>query len=68
MLVNLDLTKIQKAYYRGILEQNKNNLINSLNSASINNISQCLRQTCNHPYMLSSETEDELTESCTTDE
>lgn len=68
MLVTLELTKVQKAFYRGILQKNKNQLISSLNTTAINNISLCLRHCCNHPYLLSPEVEDDITSNCETDE
>ena len=43
MVVDLELTKVQKTYYRGILEQNKRKFVNGLRNANLNNISMCLR-------------------------
>ncbi len=43
MVVDLDLTTIQKTYYKGIMEQNKTKFVNGLKSVNLNNVAICLR-------------------------
>ena len=68
MVVSLELTAIQRAYYRGIIEKNKNQLLSSLNTVAMNSIAQCFRRCSNHVYLLSPDIEDQLTSKCQTDE
>lgn len=58
MVVSLELTAIQRAYYRGIIEKNKNQLLSSLNTVAMNSIAQCFRRCSNHVYLLSADIED----------
>ncbi len=64
VIVEVELTRIQKKYYKAIYEHNLGVLQgNKKGSAviSLRNISMQLRKCCNHPYLLSS-VEDEVLE------
>lgn len=54
-IVEVELTNIQKKYYRGILEQNFSFLMKGTTSANIPNLMNTmmeLRKCCIHPYLL----------------
>ena len=52
-VIDVELTAMQKAYYKIVFERNRNILIKGINAANIpvlNNIEIQLRKVCNHPY------------------
>jgi len=54
-IIEVELTNIQKKYYRAILEKNFSYLCKGANSAnvpSLLNTMMELRKCCNHPYLL----------------
>lgn len=55
-LVHVELTRLQKAYYRAVLERNRAFLLRGASSApaaSLMNIEMELRKCCDHPFLLS---------------
>ena len=48
----MELTAIQKKYYRAILEKNLKYLCKGTNMPTLNNISMELRKCCNHPFLI----------------
>jgi chromodomain-helicase-DNA-binding protein 7 len=56
-IIDVEMSANQKTYYRGILEKNKTAMLKSLTAANFNSISTQLRKCCNHPYLISAETE-----------
>lgn len=67
IIVDVEMTTIQKAYYRAIFERNKAMLVrgtkNQSFTTSLNNIEIQLRKVCNHPFLIK-EFEEELTREC----
>ena len=59
-IVDVEMSGTQKAYYRGILEKNKAAMLKSLNAANFNSLATQLRKCCDHPYLVSPETEAEI--------
>jgi chromodomain-helicase-DNA-binding protein 7 len=55
-IIDVEMTSLQKRYYRGIIERNKTSMIRSLSAANFNSIAIQLRKCCNHPYLISPET------------
>ena len=54
-IINVELTRLQKAYYRAIFERNRGFLTRGTSSApvaSLVNIEMELRKCCNHPFLL----------------
>jgi SNF2 family DNA or RNA helicase len=54
-LIHVELTRLQKAYYRAIFERNRGFLSRGTSSApiaSLVNIEMELRKCCNHPFLL----------------
>lgn len=49
ILVEIELTSIQKTYYKAILERNKDFLAKGAAKASLMNVVMQLRKCCNHP-------------------
>ena len=68
MVVDLELTKLQKTYYKGIMEHNKNKFVSGLKGLNLNNISVCLRECCNHPFLVGAEVEEEIMKTLHTEE
>jgi len=58
-LIDVELTRIQKAYYRAIFEKNYNFLSQGNDAPKLINIQMELRKCCNHPLMLSNAEERE---------
>lgn len=59
-IIDVEMSSKQKTYYRGILQKNKTAMIKSLTAANFNSITTQLRKCCNHPYLISPETEAEI--------
>eukprot|EP00588_Corethron_pennatum_P012262 CAMPEP_0194266774 /NCGR_PEP_ID=MMETSP0169-20130528/1566_1 /TAXON_ID=218684 /ORGANISM="Corethron pennatum, Strain L29A3" /LENGTH=2264 /DNA_ID=CAMNT_0039007537 /DNA_START=251 /DNA_END=7045 /DNA_ORIENTATION=+ len=61
-LIEVELTGIQKKYYRALFERNVQFLNkgkkNGLNTPSLNNLAMQLRKCCNHPFLLKGIEED----------
>lgn len=54
-LVNVELTTVQKQYYRAVLDRNRtflNKGCRSGNAPNLMNVMMQLRKLCNHPYLL----------------
>ncbi|KNC83417.1 hypothetical protein SARC_04334 [Sphaeroforma arctica JP610] len=51
-IVQVELTSIQKRYYRAILERNLKVLAQGTSLPNLNNISMELRKCCIHPYLI----------------
>lgn len=54
-IIEVELTNIQKKYYRAILERNFNYLSKGGTSANVPNLMNTmmeLRKCCNHPYLI----------------
>lgn len=54
-LINVELTRLQKAYYRAIFERNRTFLMRGVTSstaANLVNVEMELRKCCNHPFLL----------------
>ena len=54
-IIEVDLTSVQKRYYRAILERNQEFLrkgVRKANAPSLNNILMELRKCCNHPFLI----------------
>lgn len=67
-IVDVEMSGTQKAYYRGILEKNKAAMLKSLNAANFNSLATQLRKCCDHPYLVSPETEAEIRGNATGEE
>jgi SNF2 family DNA or RNA helicase len=52
ILVEIELTKIQKTYYKAILDKNKEFLSKSATKAKLMNVMMELRKVCNHPFLI----------------
>ena len=69
-VIDVGLTSLQKAYYKGIYSENRNVLAKfgqkSIRTAQLNNLDIQLRKCCNHLFMLKG-VEDDLTENIQTD-
>ncbi|PRP86333.1 chromodomain helicase DNA binding protein [Planoprotostelium fungivorum] len=52
ILVEIELSSVQKTYYRAILERNSEFLTKSAAKSSLMNIMMQLRKCCNHPYLI----------------
>eukprot|EP01084_Bolivina_argentea_P223791 378579_1 len=53
-IVEVELTRIQKQYYRALLEKNREFLyrgVSTRNAPKLMNIANDLRKICNHPYL-----------------
>lgn len=62
-IIEVELTRVQKKYYRAILEKNFSNLVKGTkaqNLPSLMNVMMQLRKCCNHPYLLTGVEETEL--------
>lgn len=59
-LIELELTLVQKQYYRAVLERNRDFLTKGAAKASLMNIMMQQRKVCNHPYLLAG-AEDHIT-------
>jgi len=62
-IIEVELTQLQKKFYRGVLERNFDNLIRggkANNLPSLMNVMMQLRKCCNHPYLLQGVEESEL--------
>jgi chromodomain-helicase-DNA-binding protein 7 len=66
-LIELELTIVQKTYYRAILERNRDFLSKGGAKAKLMNIMMEQRKVCNHPYLLEG-AEDQITKDLTTDQ
>ena len=66
LIVHIELTRLQKTYYRAIFEKNLSFLhgSNKLNERNISlmNVAMQLRKCCNHPYLLDDDIEREVLE------
>eukprot|EP01134_Creolimax_fragrantissima_P006977 CFRG6977T1 len=68
-IIQVELTSIQKRYYRAILERNLKVLAQGTTMPSLNNISMELRKCCIHPYLITGCEENVLKEEkCDNDE
>lgn len=60
-IIQVELTTIQKKYYRAIFEKNINMLKSGKGTVpSLLNIALQLRKCCSHPYLISNAIEEEL--------
>ena len=60
IIIDVEMSTVQKAYYRGVLEKNKSAMLKGLASANFNTISIQLRKCCNHPFLVASAVENEI--------
>ena len=60
IIIDVELTDIQKQFYKGLYEKNKGKIISSLTKANFNNLEMQLRKCCNHPFLIAPEVEDEI--------
>ena len=54
-IIEVELTRIQKTFYRAFLDQNKDVLMSQISSGalpSLKNLMMELRKVCNHPYLI----------------
>ncbi|KAI6207680.1 Helicase [Aphelenchoides besseyi] len=51
-IIEVQLSNIQKKYYRAIMERNFSHLLKSTNQPSLMNVLMELRKCCNHPFLL----------------
>lgn len=54
-IVRVELTRVQKKFYRALLSDNAGTLLEQITGSSVNslqNIAMQLRKVCNHPYLL----------------
>eukprot|EP01117_Protostelium_nocturnum_P017066 TRINITY_DN687_c0_g4_i1.p1 TRINITY_DN687_c0_g4~~TRINITY_DN687_c0_g4_i1.p1 ORF type:complete len:1707 (+),score=771.90 TRINITY_DN687_c0_g4_i1:229-5349(+) len=61
ILVEIELTSVQKTYYKAILERNTEFLTKSAAKSNLMNIMMQLRKCCNHPYLITGAEESILT-------
>lgn len=71
-IIDIELTTLQKKYYRAIYEKNREFLkspeSNKANSVRLINIEIQLRKCCNHPFLIPSVEEQEVPVECTWEE
>jgi chromodomain-helicase-DNA-binding protein 7 len=60
VIIDVEMTKIQKTIYKGLLEKNKNEMIKGLSTANLNNLAIQFRKCCNHPFLISPQLEEQL--------
>eukprot|EP01083_Nonionella_stella_P268004 905663_1 len=60
MVIYVELTKCQKAFYRAVFEKNIAYLRSKSSIKSLRNIAMTLRKICLHPYLLNGAEEEEL--------
>lgn len=55
-IIDIEMTTVQKALYRGIYEKNKTMLAKNFSSlaigTSLNNLEMQLRKCCSHPFLI----------------
>jgi chromodomain-helicase-DNA-binding protein 7 len=51
-IIDVELTNLQKTYYRAIYERNRNFLCRGTATPQLTNMEMQLRKCCNHPYMI----------------
>ncbi|OHT14771.1 SNF2 family N-terminal domain containing protein [Tritrichomonas foetus] len=52
IVVEVELTRLQRAVYRSILQDNKEVLLNKKFHFNLNNVAMQLRKICNHPFII----------------
>lgn len=71
-LIEVELTVLQKQYYRALYEKNlkflHRNKKSALDGPSINNLAMQLRKCCNHPFLLNGVEDDVKAKGTTTDD
>ena len=57
-IIDVEMSTLQKTYYRGVLERNKTAMLKGLSSANFNTVTVQLRKCCNHPFLIAPAVED----------
>ena len=57
-IIDVEMSTVQKAYYRGVIEKNKSSMLKGLASAIFNAVAIQLRKCCNHPFLVAPAVED----------
>ena len=64
-IVDIELTRVQKKFYRAFLSENANTLLSQITGGALNslqNLMMQLRKVCNHPYLIKGAEESVLKE------